>query len=141
MLAIMYCEGEGVLKGYKRATEWCKKAAMQGYAEAQNRLAIMYIRGEGVPKDTKKAAEWYGKAVEQGHAEAQCNLAHMYFYGQGVPKDTKKASPQPPTPTTASRNGECESTTLAHGLANCWLACVGAIVCPRAARQSQEVIK
>jgi hypothetical protein len=64
----MYGEGHGVPQDYKKALEWYSKAAIQGYALAQNNLGLMYEKGCGVVQDYKKAFEWYSKAVEQGEA-------------------------------------------------------------------------
>ena len=51
---------------YKKAFEWYKKAAKQGFAKAQYNLGIMYQNGQGVDVNYKKAFEWYEKAAEQG---------------------------------------------------------------------------
>jgi TPR repeat protein len=55
---------------YAKAVEWCRKAADQGHAVAQNNLGVFYAAGNGVPKDEAKAMEWLFKAVEQGHKPA-----------------------------------------------------------------------
>jgi TPR repeat protein len=43
---------------------WYKKAANQGYAEAQFNLGIAYTIGKGVLKDYKQAVYWYQKAAD-----------------------------------------------------------------------------
>jgi len=78
-------------KNYKKAFEWYKKAAEQGYARAQYNFGVMYEQGPGTLKDYKKAVKWYKKAAEQGYAQAQYNLGVMYSQGQGTLKDYKKA--------------------------------------------------
>ena len=83
----MYYQGKGVPKDVGKAAEWCRKAAEQGDARAQDNLGTMYYHGEGVPKDFVKAAEWYSKAAEQGDTGSQNNLSRMYYQGEGVPKD------------------------------------------------------
>jgi len=80
----MYYKGEGVPQDYNKAVEWSKKAAEQGFVEAQVRLAGVYYIGDGVPQDYKKAAEWHTRAAQQGSARAQYYLGIMYFVGQGV---------------------------------------------------------
>ena len=53
---------------------WFRKAAEQGYAEAQSILGTIYEEGQGVEQDYKEAVKWYQLAGEQGNAEAQINL-------------------------------------------------------------------
>ena len=48
---VMYYNGWGVPKDYKKAMEWYTKAAGQGFALAQFNLGLMYGKGWGVPKD------------------------------------------------------------------------------------------
>ena len=43
-----------VEKDVKKAVEYFKLSAMQGYGFAQNDLGLLYERGEGVSKDLKK---------------------------------------------------------------------------------------
>ena len=59
------------------AVAWFRKAAEQGYVDAQCNLGVMYRRGRGVPQDDAEAAAWYRKAAEQGLPEAQFNLDGM----------------------------------------------------------------
>lgn len=77
---------------YEEAIKWYRKAAEQGYADAQCNLADMYRYGRGVPEDDEEAVKWYREAAEQGHADAQCNLGDMYCYGLGVPEDCEEAA-------------------------------------------------
>ena len=71
--------------------KWYRKAAEQGYADAQFNISKMYYKGDGVSQDYAEAAKWYRKAAEQGHDWAQYNLGWMYFCGEGVPKDYAEA--------------------------------------------------
>ena len=52
-------DGTGVEKDEQKAVEWYKKAAEQGYANAQSNLGWCYESGIGVGKDEQKAVEWY----------------------------------------------------------------------------------
>ena len=76
-----------------RRTTWlrwagrCRKAAEQGYAEAQYQLGRLYAHGNGGPQDYVAAANWFRKAADQGNAWAQCYLGTMYTHGDGVPQD------------------------------------------------------
>jgi hypothetical protein len=80
-----------VTKDSVEAIKWYRKAAEQGYANAQYELGWMYDSGNGVPMDSAEAVNWYRKAAEQGHADAQDNLGDMYAIGRGVPKDSTEA--------------------------------------------------
>lgn len=67
--------------------KWIRKAADQGFADAQFGLGVMYLEGLGVPQDYTEAAKWYRKAADQGYADAQLNLGSMYDKGKGVLQD------------------------------------------------------
>ena len=69
------------------ALKWFRKAAEQGYVEAQTTLAYASDYGFGVPKDVAEELKWYRKAAEHGSADGQSGLANMYMLGVGVPKD------------------------------------------------------
>ncbi|MDI9408050.1 MAG: tetratricopeptide repeat protein [Candidatus Pacebacteria bacterium] len=77
----------GVTQDYAKAVFWYRKAAEQGYVDAQFNLGLMFAKGEGVPQDYAQALVWYRKAAEQGDAEAQNNLAIIYYNGEGVPQN------------------------------------------------------
>ena len=74
-------------KSYVEAVKWYRRAADQGYADAQNNLGVMYESGHGVPRDPVEAAKWYFKAAEQGDANAQHNLGNRFQSGDGVPQN------------------------------------------------------
>ena len=48
---VMYALGEGVPENDTEAVKWFRKAAEQGYADAQYYLGDVYYFGEGVPLD------------------------------------------------------------------------------------------
>jgi hypothetical protein len=96
-LSAMYTRGEGVEKDAVQAVHWCRKAAEQGFAQAQYNLGCMYDErgdeyGEGVEKDAVQAAHWWQKAAVQEYAAAQYNLGLMYRVGKGVKKDAVQAA-------------------------------------------------
>jgi TPR repeat protein len=86
-----YWEGRGVPQDYAEAANWFRKAAEQGFAEAQNRLGQMLAMGQGIPRDDAEAAAWYRKAADQGVMLAQYNLGSAYVMGSGVTKDFAEA--------------------------------------------------
>lgn len=73
------------------AVNYFRKAAENGYADAQNRLGVRYSNGEGVEQDDALAFQWFMKAAEQGHKKAQSNVGNGYHYGNGVEIDHEKA--------------------------------------------------
>jgi hypothetical protein len=45
------------------AIKWYRRAAEQGYSNAQYTLGIMYVNGLGVPQDYVQAHLWFNRAV------------------------------------------------------------------------------
>lgn len=76
---------------YKEAFPYCKRAAEQGFTEAQFLVGWMYHFGLGARQDVAQARKWYRKAGEQGLVEAQFFLGQMYHYGLGVQQDVAQA--------------------------------------------------
>ena len=59
----MYYLGWGVPRNLVEAARWRRKAADQGYAEAQVWLGKNYRDGEGVPRNYVLAYMWYSLAA------------------------------------------------------------------------------
>ena len=57
--------------------KWYRKAAEQGYAEAQYELGNCYEKGWSVAQDDQEAVKWYRKAAEKGHAKAKARLQYL----------------------------------------------------------------
>ena len=53
------------------AVTWYRRAADQGYAQAQYNLGICYSNGQGVEQDHTVAFTWFSQAADQGFAKAQ----------------------------------------------------------------------
>jgi hypothetical protein len=70
-LGILYFNGKGVLKDYKKAISWFEKAGDQGEAEAQFILGKVYIEGDGVSKSLKTAKYWVQLAYENDFEGAE----------------------------------------------------------------------
>ena len=81
---------EGLSRNYEKILKWFRKAAEQGFADAQNSLGNMYYNGIG-DKNYAEAFKWFKKAAEQGLADAQNSLGNMYYYGDGVEQDYAEA--------------------------------------------------
>ena len=87
------------------AVKWLSKAAVQGHAEAKNKLALCRENGDGVAKNKAEAVndvaqgntvekdlvEAVHKAAKQGEAVAQYNLGVCYEFGKGVEKNLVEA--------------------------------------------------
>ena len=69
---------------YNQAYPLYRRAAEQGYADAQNMLGDMYRIGRGVRQDYAEALKWFRKAADKGHPSAQNCIGEMYWSGQGV---------------------------------------------------------
>jgi len=82
----------GAKTNVAEAVKWYRRAADQGFAQAQVQLGYSYCAGRGVPKDQEAAARWYRKAADQGNCEGQLMLAAAFNEGSGVPKDYEEAA-------------------------------------------------
>ena len=92
LLGYFYEHGLGVPRDYTKAAESYEKAALQGYAIAQNNLGSLYHRGLGVHKNAARAFRLYLAAAEQRTPVAQWNLGHFYFEGIGTSRDFSEAA-------------------------------------------------
>ena len=61
----MYVDGKGVPQDYALAVTWYRKAADQGYEDAQFHLGLMYADGKGVPQDYTLAHGWLNLAASR----------------------------------------------------------------------------
>lgn len=78
-LGVLYENGWGVSKDYKKALYWYEKAAEKGQSEAQHNLASLFQQGHGTKQDLNTAAYWYEKAAEQNYGDSQLMLGLMYI--------------------------------------------------------------
>ena len=70
----MYQFGYGVPENASEAVRGYRKAAEQGYADAQYLLGVMHRDGHGVIKDVVEAHAWFNVASAQGFELAKTNL-------------------------------------------------------------------
>ena len=77
-LGLMYQRGGLMYKGTRaipqdmaEALKWLRKAAEQGYAEAQLHLGLMHGLGQGVPQDYVQAYTWFSAAAAHGNRKAE----------------------------------------------------------------------
>jgi TPR repeat protein len=91
----MYDYGIGVQKDYREAEKLYRKAAEQGYTNAEYQLGLIYIRGAGVERSPTLAAKWWRLAADKEYAPAQHSLGHLYASGMGLETEYLEA-PEPP---------------------------------------------
>lgn len=116
-IAFMYENGHGVKQSNAEALKWYKKAADQGFVDAQlgggrlyftiandqDSLALELLKEnrkstkeiEQLKKQSqsnyREAAKWLEKAVDQGDERAEALLGTLYEFGMGVKKDEARA--------------------------------------------------
>jgi uncharacterized membrane protein YedE/YeeE len=83
---------------------WYRRAALQGYAEAQFALGLLYEEGHGVTRDEREALAWYRKAADQGHPIAKEKI---------LAAETAPASPANPAPAAAEEQAPMSVLTSA----------------------------
>ncbi len=67
---MLYRNGLGVDRNFKKAIYWFTKSANQGNNYAQYNLGIMYEYGQGVDQNTELAKYWYSLAAKSGDKNA-----------------------------------------------------------------------
>ncbi|GAB7023950.1 hypothetical protein JCM12178A_25090 [Salidesulfovibrio brasiliensis] len=81
-LGVMYMQGDGVEKDYKKALELFKEASCNDDGISTNNVGVVfYQRGKFLD-----ALHWYRKAEKYGNSLASYNIGIMYLRGHGVPK-------------------------------------------------------
>ena len=87
-----YFMAEYFIRDRKEQYKLYRKAAKQGYDEAQNAVGRFLEEGwGGVAKNEAEAIEWFRKAAEQGFSVAQYNLAVCLENGEGCREDKAEA--------------------------------------------------
>ena len=99
-LGLMYDIGKGVLKDFKEAVKWYKKAAKQSVAwEEEENIKWYETPTKFISNEDEESSRQIGGNLLGDYeikvetlASIYHNLAMKYFYGEGVLKDNKKAS-------------------------------------------------
>lgn len=65
-VAVLYQAGLGVDRDTALAAAYIRKAADQGWAEAQSSLSDLYAVGQDVPQDLELAVSWAAKQQNKG---------------------------------------------------------------------------
>ena len=77
-LAILYYNGDGLVRNRTKAAEWFTKSAKQGLDRAQYNLGALYFSGLGLDRDYKVANTWFRLSAEQNYAPALYALGMSY---------------------------------------------------------------
>lgn len=72
-----YLDGIYVVKDLVKATEWFKKAALNGHALAQYNYGISFIEGWAGTIDKKSGIHWLAKSESSGFSKASEYLEQM----------------------------------------------------------------
>lgn len=76
-IGIHYYAGLGVKRDLVKAEEWFRRAAEQGYPDAQYNLGLMYENGQAVPQEFMMAYMWFHAAHTQGNKNASRHMIRM----------------------------------------------------------------
>ena len=76
-LAVMYLQGEGVVKNERVAFNYFHKAARKNHVEAKFQMGLSFAQGRGVKRQTQLARYWFKLAVKAGHPQAMAYLASI----------------------------------------------------------------
>lgn len=99
LMGLAHKYGSFVRQDHALSAQWFRKAAEQGFADAQFNLGRIYGPADGLyrrsraaPEDYAEAAKWLGKAAAQGYAPAQIRLGDLYASGgRGLEQDYVRA--------------------------------------------------
>lgn len=91
-LGVMYYNGEGVDRDFKKSTYYYSIAADAGIVPAQVSAGFAYANSMGVPQNFEKAVHYLKKASDVGEASAKVTLAEIYAMGEagGTRKEAAK---------------------------------------------------
>ena len=80
-LGVLFYNGQGVERNFRRATEHYSRAADAGIVPAQVSAGFAYANALGVPEDFEKAAHYLRMAATSGEPAAKITLAEIYAKG------------------------------------------------------------
>lgn len=73
------------------AAYYIRKAAKNGFPEAEYLLGRIYCEGRGLPHNWNDAFRWLSQAAEHGNAKAMFFLGRFYHYGINIERNTMRA--------------------------------------------------
>lgn len=116
-LAVMYFNGEGVERDYKKAFANFVKANKAGFSDSSCKyyIAKCYEKGLGTKNDYNKARRFYDAAARDGNLKAKVKLADLYLRGLGCKKNPEGAM------NLYTEAAELGSVDAKLGMADCYL--------------------
>jgi TPR repeat protein len=78
-LALMYFDGLGTTKNYKKSFFYMQRPVLYGYKKAQYAMAKMYYHGYGIGQDVEMAKEILNMAIEQKDTKSMILLADINY--------------------------------------------------------------
>jgi len=81
-LGVMFYNGQGVERNFKKSTQYYASAAEAGILPAQVSAGFAFANAMGVPEDFEKAAYYLKMAVAQNDEAAKITLAEIYAKGE-----------------------------------------------------------
>lgn len=91
-LAVIFYNGQGVERDFKKSTHYYSIASDAGITPAQVSAGFAYANAMGVPQDFEKAVHYLKQASNTGEASAKVTLAEIYAMGEagGTRKEAAK---------------------------------------------------
>jgi TPR repeat protein len=86
-----YYLSHDIIRDRAKAALWIKRAASQGYPQAEFDLSLLYLFGRGVPENFAKAFNLDQPLASEGSAAAEYVVGTDYYFGRGVKKDDQEA--------------------------------------------------
>jgi hypothetical protein len=81
-LGVIYYNGQGISRDFKKSTHYYTIAAEAGIVPAQVSAGFAYANAMGVPQDFEQAVRFLLPASEAGEASAKVTLAEIYAMGE-----------------------------------------------------------
>lgn len=81
-LGVLFYNGQGVLRDFKKSTHYYTIAAEAGIVPAQVSAGFAYANAMGVPQDFDAAVRFLLLASQAGEASAKITLAEIYAMGE-----------------------------------------------------------
>ena len=89
-LGRMHANGEGVVKDFKEAEKWYRRAAQHDDPSAQRELGLFLLHGQGVERNADEGIQWYSKAAKT-YPSIALELGDLFAEGKLVTANHKEA--------------------------------------------------
>lgn len=79
-MVVTYEHGHGAAQSDVGAARCYRKAADQGYVDAQHNLGSLYGEGNGIAQSDSEAVRWYRKAAEQESCQKCKDIKQTWYH-------------------------------------------------------------